>query len=87
MLYGDHTKSHRFSTLQVCGISLDSVDDDKRSALWHAAANGNSRLMEALLSRGAPFNRLDAYDMCRSARHAKRAALVASRFCCRREPT
>ena len=42
------------------GISTQSVDDERRSALWHASANGNARLLEFLLSRGAAFNRLDA---------------------------
>ena len=38
---------------------LNAIDDDKRSPLWYAAANGNARLLEELLARGAAFNRLD----------------------------
>ena len=40
-------------------LSLQSVDDDQRSALWHASANGNARLLKLLLSQGAAFNRFD----------------------------
>jgi hypothetical protein len=55
----EHDDNEAVSTLLGAGADVNGVDDELRTALWFAAANGNVLLADRLIQRGAAFNRVD----------------------------